>query len=588
MKNKLSYLAIVFLTLTALSCADELGKIAPKNVPTFDALSGEVGISALAKGGVYLNGFGGTYGSIDDGLGTGFQLLVYGMHEAMGDVIYVPWGNNDFKYLNNPTDIKFDDASISIMPIASVSPVGQPSEVRLRNSRSYGATNSILVEWTYMYIMNNAMNVILENVDKTAFSGDAATKKATMKAWAHFWKGYAYSRIGSMYISGLIIDKSYVTNGTYVTNTAIIAEAKNQFEQAKTLLGGITNTGDYNGLLSTIMPAYCLQNGIPTPAAFIRNCNTMEARNILVNKKIPGTIGPMAAMTATDWNDVKTLTAGGSGIGASDGVFVIKTTSNPSTSVIDPFFGAVGPYAATNDPTFFISEKLVQDIRQGDRRFDQNFALLSSPQVNRRGRGYNYGTRWYLVDDGTGAFPSTYTYSHTDVFGVDSHFMGASWEENQLMQAESLIQTGSIVAGTAIIDAVRTSQGANLGAIVAGTVALAMEELRSERRVALLFRSLAFYDARRRGIINDKAVGGGRGPGGALDVPGWDHEKNVATTGAVIMHPTIGTLTTGTGTTKININAFINYNFLNYWDIPKNELEYNAPTAGSSVIISPN
>ncbi len=105
-----------------------------------------------------------------------------------------------------------------------------------------------------------------------------------------------------------------------------------------------------------------------------------------------------------------------------------------------------------------------------------------------------------------------------------------------------------------------------------------MEEIRSERRVALLFRSLAFYDMRRLGIINDKSIGGGRGPGGALNVPGWDHIDNVPTPGAILMHET----------TLVNRNCFINYNYLNYWDVPQNELEFNAPKSGSSVVVSPN
>ncbi len=207
MKNKLKYIACVATIMTVMSCANELDNITPKNAPGFDALGGELGLSYLAKGTVYTNGFGGAYTAVDDGLGTGFQLLVYGMHESMGDVIFVPWGNNNFKFLDNPTDVKFDNGTTSDMIIGTT----QPFETKLRNSRSYGATNNMLPEWVYMYALNNGMNVILESVDNTKFSGNAATKAAAMKAWAHFWKGYAYSRIGSMYVSGLILDKSFTT-----------------------------------------------------------------------------------------------------------------------------------------------------------------------------------------------------------------------------------------------------------------------------------------------------------------------------------------------------------------------------------------
>jgi len=574
MKNKIIAFTLLSTLLLSQACIDELAKVTLRNSATYGALSSEIGLLALAKGGVYNNGFGAQYNSIDDGLGVGFFILVYGIHESMGDNIYVPWGNNNFKFLDNPTDIKIDNGTVFPMPIGTT----QPFEIKLRNDRAYGSSNPMLVEWTYMYFLNNACNILLDNVDKTTFSGDAATKKATVKAWARFWKGYAYSRLGAMYIGGLIVDKSNITNGNYVTNTAILAEAKNQFDQSKALLAGITNLVDYTAVMTSIMPSYVLEKGIPTPAAFIRNINTLAARNILVSHKVSSTTpGPLPAMAAADWTDVKTLTATGSGIAATDGVFVTKTTSNPNLSIIDPFFGAAGPYTATNDPTFFVSEKLVQDFRLGDKRADQNFSLLASPQINRRGRGLNFGTRWYLEDGGNG-LTGVYTYTHTGDFGVDSHYMGASYEENVLMQAEARIQTNDIAGGTALIDAVRNLQGAGLAAIVPTTAAAGLEEIRSERRVALLFRGLAFYDSRRLGITNDKSIGGGRGPGGALNVPGIDHVDGSVVSGAIIMF--------NDGT--VQKNSFINYNYLNFFDVPKNELEFNSPLTGSSIVASPN
>ncbi|MFT4023196.1 MAG: hypothetical protein QM664_05360 [Flavihumibacter sp.] len=80
-----------------------------------------------------------------------------------------------------------------------------------------------------MYNLNNAGNTILANVDEITFTGDAATKKAVIKAWAHWWKGFAYSHIGSVYYAGIINDLANGenlngTNGLYVTKEAIIAE----------------------------------------------------------------------------------------------------------------------------------------------------------------------------------------------------------------------------------------------------------------------------------------------------------------------------------------------------------------------------
>jgi hypothetical protein len=549
MKNNFINFILLSIVLVGLqACKDDLANVTNKNQPTFDALKGEIGIKALAKGGVYINGFGGSYSTIDDGLGTGFLLLVYGQHESLGDVIYVPWGNNNFKFLDNPTDITLDDGTNVPCPIG----VSNPVEIKLRNDRAYGASNPMLIEWTYMYNMNNNCNSILANVDETTFSGDAETKKNVLKAWAYWWKGYAYSRIGSMYVAGLIIDEPYKTNGNYVTNTEIITEANANFDKAATILNGLTANGDYNQTLNDIMPSYVRPDGVPSPAEWIRNINTMKARNLIANKRV-------SEMASGDWTQLKTLAD--AGIQANDHIFVIKTTANPSQSIIDPFFGAVGPYTATNDPTYFISERLIQDFRAGDDRFENNFDLLPSPQVNRRGRGLGFGTRYFLVDGGNGA-NSSYTYVHTSDYGVDNHYLAGSFEENELMRAEAEIHLGNIATGVGLIDGVRNFQGANLPAISASsTQNEALEELRSERRIALLFRSVAFYDARRMGIIDDKSKGGGRA-------------------NAVVLSGDASSFV-------VNTHAFINYNYLPYFDVPKNELEFNNAATGSAPVASP-
>jgi len=51
-------------------------------------------------------------------------------------------------------------------------------------------------------------------------------------------------------------------------------------------------------------------------------------------------------------------------------------------------------------------------------------------------------------------------------------------------------------------------------------LAAAQEELRRERRVALVFRGRAFYDARRWGVIFDITKGGGRKGAVALSSTG--------------------------------------------------------------------
>jgi len=87
-----------------------------------------------------------------------------------------------------------------------------------------------------MYGVNNTTNLLLDLIEKTAFSNDENLNKSVYIAWAYFWKGCAYSRIGSMYMAGLIISEAGVNNGDYVSNTALLAEAKRNLELAKTEL----------------------------------------------------------------------------------------------------------------------------------------------------------------------------------------------------------------------------------------------------------------------------------------------------------------------------------------------------------------
>ena len=133
------------------------------------------------------------------------------------------------------------------------------------------------------------------------------------------------------------------------------------------------------------------------------------------------------------------------------------------------------------------------------------------------------------------------------------------------MKAEATMYSSSFSAGSistamGLIDAVRASQGAGLAAVqgVVTTQAAAVEELRRERRIALAFRGLSFYDARRLKISEPISAGGGR-------------------TGCSVI-TTAGVLDT---------NATIDYGYLDYWDVPDNELAYNPAASGSAPVKNP-
>ena len=250
-------------------------------------------------------------------------------------------------------------------------------------------------------------------------------------------------------------------------------------------------------------------------------------------------------MTAQDWNSILSLTE--NGLMQGDKYFTMRTAE------VDDVVGGIGwaPWRLLSFGWEFISERWVQDFKPGDARFTRNVEAYASPVVNRSSRGFLYGTRWGLKDIVNGG-----DYASAE-YGLAETPLGATYEENALMRAEALIKTDKIEEGLMLIDEVRSYQEANLPA-VAGTglnSTQAYEELRRERRIGLFLKNVVFYDARR-----------------------WDvSSKNGGRSGAVIV------LTGGV----IDNNATIDYNYLDYWDVPNNELDFNAPGVGSAEVVSP-
>ena len=524
------------------SCKKEL-QVANPNSPTLDQAKTESGLTSLAEGGVYTNGFA----NGDGWLGDSFFSLCYGYHELLADDVSAQAANQNVNLVNVPDYVILDDAS----RITNTQP--QIANLRLNNSRDKQSQNMFYYEWLNMYALNNACNQILALAGTVPLSGDAATKQATYKAWAYWWKGYAYARLGSIYYAGLINNTVSATNGNYVNSAALIAESNKNLAQASSLLSSITNTTTYTTLMASLIPSFVqVGNGkVPTPAMFINNINTLMARNLLANTKT-------SAMTAANWQTIITLTS--AGIQSTDNVFAGRTTA------LNGFFSAGGGSVSANtagNPTvtsFTMSERLIQDIKPGDLRMSKNF-LQVTPFLNQVG-GFTFGTRWELLNAQLNPVSGNNAFQIADKTpGNQEVYIGPSYEENALMLAEALIYTGQIDQGLGYVDAVRTYQGAGLAAVSGKglTLAQALEEVRKERRLALLFRGTAFYDARRWGVIYDITKGGGR-------------------TGCVVLTPA-GVL---------NTNATINYDFLDYWDVPADEFVLNPPVAGSAPIQNPN
>ena len=327
----------------------------------------------------------------------------------------------------------------------------------------------------------------------------------------------------------------------------MVTEGITNLDKASALLATLTSGGDYDAVMDLVIPEFMQNAGAPiTPVEWIKNINTFKARSILVNKKV-------SEIAASDWSAIKALVD--NGIGQSDYVFGVRTFADNSKSVLDKDFGSAGSYVATNDPTGWPSERLIQDFLPGDKRLSNNFNLLPSAVINKRGRSIAFGTRYFLQDGGNGNGAITY---FTFDYGVDNLYIGGTFEENELMKAECLIQTNQVDAGVTIINNTRTFQGANVSSPMGLTKDQALEQLRRERRCALFLRGVAFYDSRRLGITEDISKGGGRNGSVVLDATG-----------------------------AVNTNAQINYNYLSYWDVPQNELDFNAPASGSAPVKTP-
>lgn len=541
--NKLSFL-ILATGLFFSSCKKDLA-IENPNFPTPQSLNSETGIVSYASGGIYVNGFKTV--KYTDGVFGPFWSGAAGFHELMADVIGADAANAFLNQLGAPEKVIHDDASVVLNPNA---PNKQIALIRQANTNQQAGNNFLYYEWAYMYNLISSCNLLLEKTDGVSFTGDAASKKAAIKAWAYWWKGFAYSRIGSIYYAGLINNLYQITSSTYVTKEAIITEANSNLDKAVVAANSAPSAGEFTATWGKIIPPF-IQVGLggsQSPAMLARNVNTIKARNLLVNKTV-------SAMTAGDWASVITLTT--AGITTTDNIFTIRTDARGDLFTAGQIVMGRTQSNIPGGATYKLSERWVQEFKAGDLRKTQN-VVQGTPYLGQADRGNAHFTRFALKDGGTG-LAGVAIYANSAVGAYELHLAG-DYEENQLMRAEALINTSQIDAGLAFIDAIRIRQGAGLAAVSGTglTLAQAREELRRERRIVLAFRGISFYDARRWKVIDAISTGGGRFGAVAL--------KN---------------------TGVVSTNATIEYNYLDYWDVPGNELTYNPPDAASTAVVNP-
>lgn len=541
---------VLLVCVAITSCNTDELKLVNPNAPTKASLTSENGIKAFATG-IYEKFLG--FRNDLEGGNSGFMANVV-MMGNLGDDGVVHYGNFGWRFFAVYNKITLPNGQSYGHTVAPY--ISMLDAMRNFNSRAAGDRNATKYEWYSAYLTIGQCNALLEALDKQIqFSGNADVKKKTLQAWALWWKGFMYSRVGSIYLGGLIVDKFGVNNGNYVDRNSIITEANKNLDAASAILATITpSDADYTSLISSLIPNF---NGSASVSAanWVRMISTMKARNLLVNKKIP-------EMTSSDWNSIISLC--NSGMGSADNPFNYGMSSdgNNDFAGIGANNGLWHTYFMSNVDQDWIrvSERLVQEFKAGDQRRNKYFyPYPDGPSPAFRNRGWTFATTWAFknIEDGgtlaTGANRGLWPISPT-------------YEENQLMLAEAKIRLGQLDAGLTHVDNVRSFQGAGI-APVSGTglnAANALEEFRRERRAALALRGIAFYDARRWGVIDKQSAGGGRANANVL-VPAniYDPEGD----GEPGVYP-----------------CFIEYDYVGYFDLPANELDFNKPLDGSIAV----
>lgn len=516
MKKILLYITLG-IAFSLISCDKDSLKLENPNEPGLEALRTETGIQKAALGVYHPMRY------------NYFIWFSQANHNIMGDATGVSAGNFGWRWVNQVASIHLSDGTVVTPPQGGP----QPEMLEQYNGRDFGTDNPFTHEWYPMYGTIGHANLMLSLLDEVVFTGTEAeieVKKNTYKAWFLWWKGYAYSRIGSLHSQGIITDNYGELVTTYSPREAVIAEAKKVFEEAKTALSGIADDDPiYASLFTSFIPSSFRQGngGLITPRMFERNINSYLARNILVNKYAE-------ELTDAELAEIESFTS--QGIQVNDKIFTARSDADDNACFVYQI--AWSPYRMLVGWEE-ISERLVQDFKPGDNRFTRNIVVKSSPIFNPRGRGLSYGTRYGLIDGGD--------YASTSPGAVEIP-LAVSYEENQLMLAEIKIRKGQIDQGLAHVDAVREYQNAQLPAVsnTGLSESEALEELRKERRVGLFLKGLSFYDARRWGILKPLSEGGGRA-------------------NAPVVVSADGTIDYAT----------IDYNYMEWWDVPAGETDFN-------------
>ena len=469
-------------------------------------------------------------------------IVAANYHSTMGDECFIPWGNYGYRWGSQVNKITLPDGTVINNPVG----LEQTAQLQSTNNVAAGDLNSFKYEWKAMYSTIAESNSLIQYAKNpiAAFPGDSITQQKVLNAFGYWWRGWAYSRIGSMYISGFVNnisgDPNYVPSD-YLSNIDIIKEANANLDSAINILSSITLNATYSQMLTggstkSIIPSFCNTKGLITPENWKRLCYSMKARNLLVNTKIKNA-------NISFWNEVSTLAS--QGLKEGDLTFTVGFTPDFTNDISGGFWSST-LMLSDSFGWLFGTERLLQDYQAGDARKTRNWQTYPGGinLMNPRGRGIQFGSTFYAIEAKDGG-----EYTTADGSYNIQQYLAPSYEENQLMLAEAKINIGNIEEGLIHLDKARAVQSTGLTSAAGHGLSAneAKEKVRSERRVGLFLRGLSFYDARRWNITAPVAESGGRANAMVLVPIGFGNPA--------LTTPTV-------------LPCFMEYNYMDYWDIP--------------------
>jgi hypothetical protein len=259
-------ISILILLMLGTACKKSSLQLSDPNNPTPDqSLTTEAGLKTFALGIIQK-----TVATVPDEGVTNIFHIALTNHSIMGDEAYVPYGNFALRWVNQVYSITLPSGQVVINPNG----VDQKTQLQGFDSRDAGERNAFQYEWSSCYYIIAQCNQLLKSLENPdiAFSGDADTKRGTLKAWAQWWKGFAYSRIGSMYLGGVITNEPGEINDNFVDHSQILAEATKVLDDCTATLNGITENADYDEVMTAIVASFNDNVNIVSPDSWKRKC----------------------------------------------------------------------------------------------------------------------------------------------------------------------------------------------------------------------------------------------------------------------------------------------------------------------------